>query len=299
MNASYPSSVVMNVVPAQVAGVKRIVVATPPRSLRENPAVAATLLMLGVKEVYAVGGAQAIAALAYGTETVPRVDKITGPGNRYVAAAKKLAFGVVGIDSIAGPTEVVIVADDTARASYIASDLLAQAEHGEDASAILLTTSEILAREVSRELAIQVRALPRALMIEKSLARYGAVIVVDDMDEACAIVNDLAPEHLEIMARDEEGIASRIRHAGAIFFGPHSPEAVGDYLAGPSHVLPTGGAARFSSGLGVGDFLKRTNTVKFSAAELERTAPLIAALANAEGLDAHARSVRVRLEENG
>jgi len=297
--ASYPSSVVMNVVPAQVAGVDRVIVATPPRTLQENPAVAAALLELNVTEVYAVGGAQAIAALAFGTETVPRVDKITGPGNRYVAAAKKLVFGVVGIDSIAGPTEVVIVADDTARASYIASDLLAQAEHSEDASAILLTTSEVLAREVVRELASQARKLSRTKVIEESLARYGAIIVVGDMDEACAIVNDLAPEHLEIMARDEEGIASRIRHAGAIFFGPHSPEAVGDYLAGPSHVLPTGGAARFSSGLGVGDFLKRTNTVKFSAAELERTAPLIAALANAEGLDAHARSVLVRLEENG
>ncbi len=296
--ASYPSSVVMNVVPAQVAGVNRVIVATPPRTLQENPAVAAALIELNVTEVYAVGGAQAIAALAFGTETVPRVDKITGPGNRYVAAAKKLVFGAVGIDSLAGPTEVVIVADETAHASHVASDLLAQAEHGEDASALLLTTSEILAREVGREVAIQVRALPRALVIRKSLSRYGAVIVVDDMDEACAIVNGLAPEHLEIMARDEERIASRVRHAGAIFFGPHSPEAVGDYLAGPSHVLPTGGAARFSSGLGVSDFLKRTNTVKFSAAELERTAPLIAALANAEGLDAHARSVLVRLEEN-
>ena len=260
--------------------------------------MAAALVELDVTEVYAVGGAQAIAALAFGTETVPRVDKITGPGNRYVAAAKKLAFGLVGIDSIAGPSEVVIVADDTARASYIASDLLAQAEHSPDASAMLLTTSDNLALEVNRELAIQVRTLSRAEVIEESLARYGAVIVVDDMDEACAIVNDLAPEHVEIMAGDEEGIASQIRHAGAIFFGPHSPEAAGDYLAGPSHVLPTGGAARFSSGLGVADFLKRTNTVKFSAAELERTAHLIAALAHAEGLDAHARSVLIRQEEN-
>jgi histidinol dehydrogenase len=230
---------------------------------------------------------------------VPRVDKITGPGNRYVAAAKKLVFGVVGIDSIAGPSEVVIVADETARAAYVAGDLLAQAEHGEDASAILLTTSNALALEVVRELATQTSRLSRATVIEASLARYGAIIVVDDMDEACALVNDLAPEHLEIMARDEEGIASRIRHAGAIFFGEHTPEAVGDYLAGPNHVLPTGGSARFSSGLGVGDFLKRTNTIKFTAAELERTAPLIAALANAEGLDAHARSVLLRLEEKG
>lgn len=296
--ASYPSSVVMNVVPAQVAGVDRVIVATPPRTLQENPAVAAALVELGVTEVYAMGGAQAIAALAFGTETVPRVDKITGPGNRYVAAAKKLVFGVVGIDSIAGPSEVVIVADDTARASYIASDLLAQAEHSEDASAILLTTSSALAREAVRELAIQTARLSRAGVIEQSLARYGAIIVVDDMEEACAIVNDLAPEHLEIVAREEEAIASRIRHAGAIFFGDHTPEAVGDYLAGPNHVLPTAGAARFSSGLSVYDFLKRTNTVKFSVAELRRTAAMIATLAHAEGLDAHARSVLIRLEEN-
>jgi histidinol dehydrogenase len=296
--ASYPSSVVMNVVPAQVAGVDRVIVATPPRTLQENPAVAAALVELNVTEVYAVGGAQAIAALAFGTETIPRVDKITGPGNRYVAAAKKLVFGVVGIDSIAGPSEVVIVADDNGRASYLASDLLAQAEHSEDASAILLTTSDALAREVVGELARQIAKLPRAEVIKKSLARYGAIIVVDDMDEACAIVNDLAPEHLEIMASDEQAIASRIRHAGAIFFGSQTPEAVGDYLAGPNHVLPTGGAARFSSGLSVNDFLKRTNTMKFSAAELKRTAPMIAALAHAEGLDAHARSVLIRLEEN-
>src|SRR6266536_3002891 len=297
--AAYPSSVVMNVVPAQVAGVRRILVTTPPRTLTENPAVAAALVELDVTEVYAVGGAQAIAALAFGTETVPRVDKITGPGNRYVAAAKKLVFGAVGIDSIAGPSEVVIVAEDTAHAPYIAGDLLAQAEHGEDASAILLTTSNPLALEVVRNLTIQTGKLSRARVIEESLTRYGAIIVVDDMDEACAIVNDLAPEHLEIMALDEESIASRVRNAGAIFFGPHSPAAVGDYLAGPSHVLPTGGGARFSSGLGVYDFLKRTNTVKFSAAELKRTAPLIAALANAEGLDAHGRSALIRLEENG
>ncbi|MBA3356187.1 MAG: histidinol dehydrogenase [Pyrinomonadaceae bacterium] len=296
--ASYPSSVVMNVVPAQVAGVDRIIVATPPCTFQEHPAVAAALVELDVTEVYAVGGAQAIAALAYGTETVPRVDKITGPGNRYVAAAKKLVFGVVGIDSIAGPSEVVIVADDTARASYVASDLLAQAEHSEDASATLVTTSERLAREVVRELATQMGRLSRVGVIEKSLAQYGGIIIVYDMDEACALVNELAPEHLEIMARDEEAIASRIRHAGAIFFGDFTPEAVGDYLAGPNHVLPTSGAARFSSGLGVYDFQKRTNTTKFAASELKRTAYMIAALANAEGLDAHARSALIRLEGN-
>ena len=296
--ASYPSSVVMNVVPAQIAGVNRIVVATPPRALRENPTVAAALVELGVSEVYAVGGAQAIAALAYGTETVPSVDKITGPGNKYVAASKRLVFGVVGIDAIAGPTEVVIIADDSARPSFVAADLLAQAEHGEDASAVLLTTSAQLASQVTAELAKQGRALPRRDIVEKSLTEFGAIVIVDDLDEACALVNEIAPEHLQIIAGDEEGIASRIRHAGAIFFGEQTPEAVGDYLAGPNHVLPTGGAARFSSALGVYDFLKRTSTLRFSAAELKRTAPLIATLARAEGLEAHARSALIRQEDN-
>lgn len=294
--ASYPSSVVMNVVPAQVAGVSRMVVATPPRALQENPAVAAALVELGVTEVYAVGGAQAIAALAFGTETVPRVDKITGPGNKYVAAAKKLVFGVVGVDSIAGPSEVVIVADDTARPSCIASDLLAQSEHGEDASAVLITTSERLAGEVAAELTTQARALPRLRVIETSLAQYGAVIVVQDIEEACDLINQLAPEHLEIICRDEERIASQVRHAGAIFFGDQTPEAAGDYLAGPNHVLPTSGAARFSSALGVYDFLKRTSILRFTSSELRQTAPMIAALARAEGLEAHARSALIRLE---
>ncbi|HEX8070242.1 MAG TPA: histidinol dehydrogenase [Pyrinomonadaceae bacterium] len=294
--ASYPSSVVMNVVPAQVAGVERIVVATPPRALNENPAVAAALVRLGVTEVYAVGGAQAVAALAYGTETVPRVDKITGPGNKYVAAAKKLVFGVVGIDAVAGPSEVVVLADDTARASFVASDLLAQAEHGADASALLITTSRRLASEVATEVRAQARRLARADIIASSLAAYGAIIIVADVDEACALVNELAPEHLEIMARDEERVSARVRHAGAIFLGERTPEAVGDYVAGPNHVLPTGGAARFSSALGVQDFVKRTSILKFSQSEMARTAPLIAALAEAEGLDAHARSALIRLD---
>jgi histidinol dehydrogenase len=297
--ASYPSSVVMNVVPAQVAGVERIVVATPPRTLAENPAVAAALVELNVTEVYAVGGAQAVAALAYGTETVPRVDKITGPGNRYVAAAKKLVFGVVGIDSIAGPSEVVVVADETARAPFVAADLLAQAEHGEDASAILLTTNEELAFAVAAEVERQARKLSRLSTIERSLADYGAIIVLEDLDEACELVNKLAPEHLEIMTRDAEEFASRVRHAGAIFLGEHTPEAVGDYFAGPNHVLPTGGAARFSSALGVYDFVKRTSLLRYSPAELKNTAHMIAALARAEGLDAHARSALIRLEDSG
>jgi histidinol dehydrogenase len=243
-----------------------------------------------------MGGAQAIAALAFGTETVPRVDKITGPGNKYVAAAKKLVFGVVGIDSIAGPSEVVIIADETARASYIASDLLAQSEHSEDASALLLTTSERLAGEVVTEITNQARALPRLGVIERSLAQYGGIIVVDDMNEACALVHELAPEHLEIICRDEGRIASQVRHAGAIFFGDQTPEATGDYLAGPNHVLPTSGAARFSSALGVYDFLKRTSILRFTSHELRQTASMIAALARAEGLEAHARSALIRLE---
>lgn len=295
--AAYPSSVVMNVVPAQVAGVRRIVVTTPPRTLAENPAVAAALVELNVTEVYAVGGAQAIAALAYGTETVPRVDKITGPGNKYVAAAKKLVFGAVGIDSIAGPSEVVIIADDSARADFVAADLLAQAEHADDASAILLTTSERMANETAEELKCQAVSLPRRAIVEQSLKRYGAIILVSDMDEACAIANELAPEHLELMTNDDEGVAERIRDAGAIFFGPNTPEAVGDYLAGPNHVLPTGGAARFSSALGVYDFVKRTSLLRYSAEAIKRSAGSIAALATVEGLDAHARSALIRLEQ--
>jgi len=295
--AAYPSSVVMNVVPARVAGVERIVIATPPRTLSENPAVAVALCELGIDEVYAVGGAQAVAALAYGTETVPPVDKITGPGNKYVAAAKKLVFGVVGIDSIAGPSEVIVIADDTARASFVAADLLAQAEHSDDACAILITTSDTLAEEVARELRAKVAELPRSEIIEKSLAQYGAIVVVEDLNEACNLVNEIAPEHLEIMSRDVDGIAARIRNAGAIFFGDYSPEAVGDYLAGPNHVLPTARAARFSSALGVHDFIKRTNIVKFSADEMRRTARMVATLARVEGLEAHAQSTLIRLDE--
>jgi histidinol dehydrogenase len=294
--ASYPSSVVMNVVPAQVAGVERIVVVTPPRTLNENPAIAAALRELNVWEVYAVGGAQAIAALAYGTETVPRVDKITGPGNKYVAAAKKLVFGTVGIDSIAGPSEVVIIADESARADYIAADLLAQAEHDEEASSVLLTDSDALASRVAAEVEKQARNLLRSSVIEASLTHYGAIIVVDNLDEACALANELAPEHVEIVARDAEALAARVRHAGAIFLGSETPEAVGDYLAGPNHVLPTCRTARFASALGVYDFVKRTSILRYSPGELARTAPMIAALAEAEGLDAHARSALIRLE---
>jgi histidinol dehydrogenase len=292
--AAFPSSVVMNVVPAQVAGVERIVVTTPPRALTENPAVAAALLELDVSEVYAVGGAQAIAALAFGTDTIPRVDKITGPGNKYVAAAKKLVFGVVGIDAIAGPTEVVIVADDTARPDFIAADLLAQAEHGEDASAILITTSESLASDVVREVERQAELLPRREIVESSLKEYGAVILIESLDEACSIVNELAPEHLEIVTTDDQAVAARIRNAGAIFSGQYTPEAVGDYLAGPNHVLPTSGTARFMSALGVYDFVKRTSTLRYSASAFDAVADSISILAESEGLAGHARSAAIR-----
>ena len=294
--AAYPSSVVMNVVPAQVAGVERIVVTTPPRTFAENPAVAAALIELNVTEVFAVGGAQAIAALAFGTETVPRVDKITGPGNKYVAAAKKLVFGVVGIDSIAGPTEVVIVADETARADFIAADLLAQAEHGEDASAVLITADESLARSVAEEVERQARSLPRFEIVSSSLRDYGAIVVVESLDEACGLVNELAPEHVEIVTKDDEAIAGQIRHAGAIFFGSYTPEAVGDYLAGPNHVLPTGRTARFSSALGVYDFVKRTSLLRYSAEAFSKVSDSVNLLAESEGLAGHARSALIRRE---
>jgi histidinol dehydrogenase len=293
--ASYPSSVVMNVVPAQVAGVARIAVVTPPRTLGDTPAVAATLLELGVTEVYRVGGAHAVAALAYGTETIPRVDVITGPGNKFVAAAKRLVYGAVGIDSVAGPSEVVVLADETARADFIAADLLAQAEHGEDASAVLVTTNLKLAQRVAEEVARQAETLPRKSVVSRSLADFGAAFVVSTIEEACDIINELAPEHLEIMTRDPDAAAALVRHAGAIFYGEHTPEAVGDYFAGPNHVLPTGGAARFSSALGVHNFQRRTSIIRYTREELAETAPLIAALAEAEGLDAHARSAMIRL----
>jgi len=295
--AAYPSSIVMNVVPAQVAKVERIVVTTPPRTLSENPAIAAALLELNVTEVYSVGGAQAIAALAFGTEMIPRVDKITGPGNKYVAAAKKLLFGVVGIDAIAGPSEVVIVADETARADFIAADLLAQAEHGEDASAILITNSEMLAGEVVQEVKRQAEVLPRRAIVLASLRDYGAIILVNTLTEACSIVNELAPEHVELITANDDAVAAKIHQAGAIFFGAYTPEAVGDYVAGPNHVLPTGRTARFSSALGVYDFVKRTSLLRYSNTAFDSVAKHVWVLAECEGLAAHARSAMVRREE--
>jgi histidinol dehydrogenase len=284
----------MNVVPAQVAGVERIVVTTPPRTLNESPAVAAALRELNVTEVYAIGGAQAIAALAFGTSTVPRVDKITGPGNKYVAAAKKLVFGIAGIDAIAGPSEVVIIADDSARADFIAADLLAQAEHGEDASAILITTSESLAQAVAEEVQRQAESLPRRAIVAVSLKDYGAIVITNTVEDACEIANAIAPEHLQLVTRDDEAAATKVRHAGAIFLGEHTPEAAGDYLAGPNHVLPTGRTARFSSALGVYDFVKRTSLLRYTADAFGKAAGSIAVLAECEGLSGHARSALIR-----
>jgi histidinol dehydrogenase len=295
--AAYPSSLVMNAVPALVAGVRRIAAATPPGTLRENPAVSFVLAELGVEEVYAVGGAHAVAALAFGTETIPKVDKIVGPGNLYVALAKKLVYGEVGIDSIAGPSEIVVLADASADPRYVAADMLSQAEHDEDASAVCVTPDEGLAREVALELERQCTGLPRRAIASASLERFGAIFLVASVEEGCELVNLLAPEHLELVVADPEAAAARVRHAGAIFFGAYSAEAVGDYYAGPNHVLPTGGTARFMSPLGVYDFVKRTSVVKYTRERLAKTGPAIATIARAEGLDGHARAVEIRLED--
>lgn len=295
--AAYPSSVLMNAVPAQVAGVRRIAIATPPGTLEKVPAVAAVIHELGITEVYRVGGAQAVAALAFGTESVPRVDKIVGPGNVYVAIAKKLVYGAVGIDSIAGPTEVVVIADETASASFVAADLLAQAEHDAEASAVCITTSAGLARDVAREVERQLTTLERRDIARASLDSYGAIFVVDSLEAACELSNRIAPEHLELMTADDEATAQMIENAGAIFFGAYSSEPIGDYFAGPNHVLPTVGTARFSSPLGVYDFLKRQSVIHYTREAVTRHADAIAAMADSEGLTAHKRAVLIRTED--
>ena len=295
--AAYPSSLLMNAIPAQIAGVGRIVVTTPYARFQANPVVAAALGELGLEEVYGVGGAQAIAALAYGTETVPRVDKIVGPGNAYVSAAKKQVFGQVDIDKIAGPSEVVVVADESARPDFVAADLMAQAEHDEAAVALAIVFSRDMAEAIRSSLSRQIRELSRQATIRKALERYGAVLVVSQPGEAVRIVNRIAPEHLELLTRDAESLARQVDACGAIFFGPDSCEAVGDYFAGPNHVLPTGGSARFASPLGVYDFVKRTNLVKYTRAALLKHHRAIERFALAENLDAHARSVRIRMEK--
>ncbi|MFY9607672.1 MAG: histidinol dehydrogenase [Blastocatellia bacterium] len=297
--AAYPSTVLMNAVPAQVAGVPRLAISTPPGTLERVPAVAAVIRELDIEEVYRVGGAQAIAAFAFGTETIPRVDKIAGPGNIYVAIAKKLVYGSVGIDSIAGPTEVVIIADESANPRFVAADLLAQAEHDPRASSILITTSEQIAREVSREIERQITTLERLEIARASIDHYGALFVVDSLEAGCELANRIAPEHLELMTSRDDRAAELIENAGAIFFGEWSSEPVGDYLAGPNHVLPTLGTTRFSSALGVHDFIKRQSVIRYTRQALEKNAGAIAAMADAEGLTAHRRAVLIRTERNG
>jgi histidinol dehydrogenase len=293
--ASYPSSVLMNAVPARVAGVPRIAMVVPAPGGILNPLVLAAASLAGVDEIYRIGGAQAVGALAYGTETIPAVAKIVGPGNTYVAAAKRRVFGIVGIDSIAGPSEVLILADETAHPDWIAADLLAQAEHDPSAQAILLTDSASLADAVEVAVERQLSTLPRAEIARRSWAEHGAVILVEALDDAVPLVDRLAPEHLEIQAANADGLAGRIRNAGAIFLGPHTPEAIGDYVGGPNHVLPTSRTARFSSGLSVLDFMKRTSILACDAASLRALGPAAIALGRAEGLEAHARSVAIRL----
>ena len=297
--AAYPSSVLMTAIPAQVAGVGSIHLASPPGpSGLPHPEIMAAAYMLGVKNVYAVGGAQAIAAFAFGTESIPRVDKIVGPGNAYVTAAKKLVFGHVNIDSLAGPSELVVLADKTGRADWIAHDLIAQAEHDSEASAILVTPEVGVAEAVCKALQDFSVDLPRADIACVALREHGAAIVTDSMDEAINMVNRIAPEHLELMVEDPWGMLEHVRNAGAVFMGPWSPEVVGDYYAGPNHVLPTGGTARFASALGVDDFVKRQSVLSYSQKRLERTACDIALMARSEGLEGHARSAESRIRVN-
>ena len=293
--AAYPSSVLMNAVPAKVAGCPRLVMVVPAPGGKLSPLVLAAAKLAGVDEIYRLGGAQAVAALAYGTESIKPVAKIVGPGNAYVAAAKRLVFGKVGIDMIAGPSEVLILADETGNAEWIAADLLAQAEHDASAQSVLITDSTELAIEVEVAVETQLKTLPRAEVAGASWRDFGAIITVDSLSEATALVDRLAPEHLEIAAKDAGALAGKIRNAGAIFIGAHTPEAIGDYVAGSNHVLPTARSARFSSGLGVLDFMKRTSLLKCGPEQLRALAPAAIALAEAEGLDAHARSIAIRL----
>lgn len=293
--ASYPSSVLMNAVPARVAGVPRIVMVVPSPQGVLNPLVLAAARIAGVDEIYRIGGAQAVAALAYGTQTIQPVAKIVGPGNAYVAAAKRRVFGTVGIDMIAGPSEVVIMADEEANPDWIAADLLAQAEHDTAAQSILITPSQELADAVEAAVARQLATLPRAAIAGASWRDFGAIIIVPSLADAVPLVDRLAPEHLEIETASPTGLAAQIRNAGSIFLGAHTPEAIGDYVGGPNHVLPTARSARFSSGLGVPDFMKRTSLLQCSPEALRSLGPAAITLGRAEGLDAHARSVAIRL----
>lgn len=294
--AAYPSSVLMNVLPAKVAGVKEIIMVTPPGrdGSVSYPLALVAADLAGVDKIYKVGGAQAVAALAFGTESIPRVDKITGPGNIFVANAKREVFGHVGIDMVAGPSEVLVIADDSANPRYVAADLLSQAEHDSLAAAILVTDSETLATAVQAEIARQTALLPRRDVIEKSLTAYGTIVVAPTLPDCADIANQIAPEHMELSVADPYGLLPLIENAGAIFLGHYSPEPLGDYLAGPNHVLPTSGTARFFSPLSVDDFVKKSSLICCSRAELERVSEQVMLLARQEGLDAHANAVAIR-----
>ncbi|MBN6885345.1 histidinol dehydrogenase [Cytobacillus horneckiae] len=296
--AAYPSSVLMNVIPAKVAGVKRIVITSPPdkHTCKIPPAVLVAADIAGAKEIYKVGGAQAIAALAYGTQSIAPVDKITGPGNVYVALAKREVFGDVAIDMIAGPSEIAILADESAIAEEVAADLLSQAEHDEMASSVLVTPSRTVAEKVAEEVQRQLKTLPKYEIASQSIENFGAIYVTETIEEAVETVNNLAPEHLEILTKNPISLLGQIRHAGAIFIGRYSPEPVGDYFAGPNHVLPTNGTARFSSPLNVDDFQKKSSILYYSENALKDNGEKIAAFARLEGLEAHARSIETRLK---
>jgi histidinol dehydrogenase len=297
--ASYPSTVLMNAIPAKVAKVERIVMVTPPTAdLKINPAVLVAAQEASITEIYRVGGAQAIGALAYGTATIPKVDVITGPGNIYVTLAKKLVYGTVGIDSLAGPSEVLVIADRSGNPTYVAADLLAQAEHDPMAASILITTDATLAEKVQQEVTKQLENHPRRELTEKALAHYGAIVVVDSLEVAAELSNLFAPEHLELEIEDPWELLEKIRHAGAIFLGSSTPEAVGDYLAGPNHTLPTSGAARYASALGVETFMKHSSLIQYSPLALKKMSSTIQILAQAEGLLSHGDSVRLRTQGN-
>ncbi|GAD10504.1 histidinol dehydrogenase [Gluconobacter frateurii NBRC 103465] len=297
--AAYPSSVLMNALPARVAGVQRVAMCVPSPDGVLNPLVLAAARLCGVEEIYRIGGAQAVGAMAYGTERIAPVDRIVGPGNAFVAEAKRQVFGHVGIDSIAGPSEVVVVADGNNDPRLAAIDLLAQAEHDEQAQAILITTDAAFGDAVSQAVLTELQTLPRTAIAAKSWADHGAIIVVKDLNEAARIVNQLAPEHLEVLLDEPRAFSALVRHAGAIFMGRYCPEAVGDYVGGPNHVLPTSRTARFASGLSVFDFIKRTTTIETDESGLKKIGPAGVALAQAEGLDAHALSLSLRLDQLG
>jgi len=294
--ASYPSTVLMAAIPAKVAGVREILMVTPPRKEGISPAVLVAADLAGVDRIYRIGGVQAIAALAYGTDSIPKVDKIVGPGNRYVATAKRLVYGDVDIDMVAGPSEIVIVSDKNTPPPFVAADLISQAEHDEMALAVLVTDSEAFGREVEKEVEGQLSFLKRRKVASASLHRRGAILIVRNLEQAMDLVNRIAPEHLELAVSRPLSLAKSLKHAGAVFLGPHTPEAIGDYMAGPNHILPTAGTARFSSALGVEDFIKRTNLIRFTQKALKRFEKDVKRFAEWEGLEGHYQAVQMRMK---